>query len=66
MNGLVSLICREEGGGIFCLLADTPGRHQQNQHSAFEQAKRNRAHSRIAVRYKAAGATMIDFGGSMP
>jgi len=49
---------------MICLLADTPGGTRKV--STRGRGNRAQAHSRIAVRYKAAGATMMDLGGSMP
>jgi hypothetical protein len=51
---------------MFCLLADTPGSTRKVSTRGLSKGDETGAYSRIAVRYKAAGATMIDFGGSMP
>ena len=51
---------------MFCLLADAPGSTRKISTRCLSREDEIEAHSRIAVRYKAAGATMIDLGGSMP
>lgn len=51
---------------MVCLLADTPRSTRNVSTRGLTRGDEIGAHSRIAVRYKAAGATMIDFGGSMP
>jgi hypothetical protein len=51
---------------MFCLLADTPRSTRKISTRRLTRGDESGAHSRIAVRYKAAGATMIDLGGSMP
>jgi hypothetical protein len=52
--------------GTICLLADTPRSTQGKSTLGGLSRDEIGAHSRIAVRYKAAGATIADFGGSMP
>ena len=53
------------GGSVARSLANTP-RSAKTMSTCKFQIQKSRTHSRIAVRYNAAGATMIDFGGSMP